>query len=894
MVSTKNKRAALVLLTALATTMMGTIVLVQAATNLVPNPSFENNTGIPTSLDLLILAQPWTMVNSCDYYHTLATAASSVSVPGNTFGNQLPRTGLAYGGFIARSPIPYREYLQIQLSSPLVQGQTYQVSFYVSLAELSKVAVDKIGAFLSTTPAGPVTSAGNLPYVPQIENPTGNYITDKAGWTLITGTYVSMSGGEEYLIIGNFYDNASTTTVTAVGGSLQTVYYYIDDVSVTLAALPCTLLETCEADLGDAPDSTNHIGTTMSTYAIGAFPTVYDPNLAGNAPQGPLHRFASAFAYLGANVTFEGEADLGLDADGVTNLVPSASPPTFDHDLGDDGVTSAVLPNCGLTLLPFSATNVLTVPATAYINVWFDWNRDGDWDDIPRCAVAPNIDAIAAEWAVQNHAVTLSPGFNPSLTTPIFRSINPPPGNPVWMRITLTDVPIHEGAHGGPFPNPSDQGKGGSGPVVGYDYGETEDYLLPGIISPVTCDPAIRTTITPDPVRPGTQQVTTIHVMNIGSASCDGGASGQTRVTTMLPPGSSLVSTSPPEWHCEGSPLVTCDYELPLAGNGGAATLTLTTSVSAPPGAITQCATVSHPEDTDPDNDQSCVTSRVVNRPAVATDVAIVTVEAKAPGSASPILIPVPVRFSWSAPFSPVNGTLITSFEILPPTDARVNLVAPADVVVGSQAFKFLGWELEGAISGNRRLRIQAETDMTVVARYEPNCPFVLSPNGQAFGTSGGLGNVNVTVPKGCSWTATSSDPWITILAGESGEGNGAVSYQVSPNLTTSSRTGTLIIADQEVTITQDGLNCTFSLSYPGILIKASGQSYFVGVTAPNGCAWTVVSNDPWIIITSGSSGTGSGTVNYTVAPNTGPLRKGTATIAGKTFTVTQYGAPIR
>jgi len=240
----------------------------------------------------------------------------------------------------------------------------------------------------------------------------------------------------------------------------------------------------CKSDLGDAPDSTNHPGAPMQAYASpptqANFPTVYDPNLLGNAPLGPIHLNAKGLAWLGVDVSFEGEADQGWDQDGVTNIDPAnpANIGTPNRDNFDDGVTSVLLPDCAMTNLSFSATNGLTTSTQVYINVWFDWTRDGDWDDMPKCAVAPNIDALAPEWAVQNHVVTLNPGFNAGLVTPPFRSINPPPGKPVWMRITLTDVPISAANHGGPFPNPADLGKGGSGPVGGYPFGETEDYLL--------------------------------------------------------------------------------------------------------------------------------------------------------------------------------------------------------------------------------------------------------------------------------------------------------------------------------------------------------------------------------------------------------------------------------
>jgi hypothetical protein len=61
----------------------------------------------------------------------------------------------------------------------------------------------------------------------------------------------------------------------------------------------------------------------------------------------------------------------------------------------------------------------------------------------------------------------------------------------------------------------------------------------------------------------------------------------------------------------------------------------------------------------------------------------------------------------------------------------------------------------------------------------------------------------------------------------------------------------------------------------------------------PNGsaCAWTAGNGPAWITITAGGSGIGSGTVNYTVAANTGTTsRTGTLTIAGETFTATQAG----
>ena len=63
-----------------------------------------------------------------------------------------------------------------------------------------------------------------------------------------------------------------------------------------------------------------------------------------------------------------------------------------------------------------------------------------------------------------------------------------------------------------------------------------------------------------------------------------------------------------------------------------------------------------------------------------------------------------------------------------------------------------------------------------------------------------------------------------------------------------------------------------------------------VGGGASLGCAWTAVSQAPqWIVVTSGASGSGDGTVQFGVEPNgTGTPRSGTIVIGSQTFTVNQ------
>lgn len=200
--------------------------------NFVPNPSFENYTTCPTSMAQINLATPWITPTSGspDYFNTCGTSSFCV-VPTNFFGNQVPRTGNAYAQLVTYpSAFPLREYVQTQLLSPLVAGQTYNVSFYISLQDKSYRVSNNIGIYISVS-APSSAGSGPLPLIPQI-NET-NVINDIVNWTLISGTYTAI-GGEEYITIGNFYDDISTTTaINPSGNGAYATFYLIEDVCVT-------------------------------------------------------------------------------------------------------------------------------------------------------------------------------------------------------------------------------------------------------------------------------------------------------------------------------------------------------------------------------------------------------------------------------------------------------------------------------------------------------------------------------------------------------------------------------------------------------------------------------------------------------------------------------------
>jgi hypothetical protein len=254
------------------------------------------------------------------------------------------------------------------------------------------------------------------------------------------------------------------------------------------------------ADLGDAPDSSNHFGRpedadehehhdetpppgvvvppdsvmeehhhsdfnfVMYAYenVVAHFPTVFEPELGD--VQGPIHWQPRSAFWLGRDVSDEYDADIEPDEDHRTNIDPVTN--GADRDEKDDGLVAASLrlPDCAVTT--FDVVVTLKEPsARPLLNVWFDFNRDGDWGDNLTCNSNGRVLNIG-EWAVRNQRLTLKPGTNTIHTTSFAATGAPTAKQRMWMRITLSDAPAPEAGDG-------------RGPATGYRFGETEDYLLP-------------------------------------------------------------------------------------------------------------------------------------------------------------------------------------------------------------------------------------------------------------------------------------------------------------------------------------------------------------------------------------------------------------------------------
>lgn len=81
---------------------------------------------------------------------------------------------------------------------------------------------------------------------------------------------------------------------------------------------------------------------------------------------------------------------------------------------------------------------------------------------------------------------------------------------------------------------------------------------------------------------------------------------------------------------------------------------------------------------------------------------------------------------------------------------------------------------------------------------------------------------------------------------------------------------------------------CVTSVSPASKTLISAGTSVTVTVSAPVGCGWAAVAKETWLTIPFGSFGSGNGTMEVTVAPNSEAIRSGTVAIGSKSLKIKQ------
>ncbi len=212
-----------------------------AQNNLIPNGDFEIYVDCPIWYNDLDSAYAWsnpmtnipTISGTPDFFHECANYP--VGMPSNFQGYQYAHSKWAYAGIYLKEGVganaDHREYLQTYFTSPLVAGNCYHFEMYVNLSNNCRFTTDDIAVRISNTFLSGINNQDPLLYLPSIVNLEFNTF-DTLNWTLVSGDYEA-TGGEMYLVIGNFKTDLQTSTIVYNPSSpVDYIYCYIDDVSL--------------------------------------------------------------------------------------------------------------------------------------------------------------------------------------------------------------------------------------------------------------------------------------------------------------------------------------------------------------------------------------------------------------------------------------------------------------------------------------------------------------------------------------------------------------------------------------------------------------------------------------------------------------------------------------
>jgi hypothetical protein len=241
-----NKHYAKRVLTLLAIVFYG-IGFSQAQINLIPNPSFEGNTGIPLSYSEFNKCNDWySVIGTPDYLSNFSpiiynTFSCSVNSFDNATGKQIPRNGNFMSGIFLRTintqtpnNFPFIHYFEMignELNTNLNKNHIYDFTLNYSFAEVSDYITNELSILFTDTQY--VINNLNVfsqnswdNYLnnvkPQVKNDTAFFLNqDTLNWQTLNKCFIA-EGNEKYLTIGHFKD-AKKSKILSVDILMQSV-----------------------------------------------------------------------------------------------------------------------------------------------------------------------------------------------------------------------------------------------------------------------------------------------------------------------------------------------------------------------------------------------------------------------------------------------------------------------------------------------------------------------------------------------------------------------------------------------------------------------------------------------------------------------------------------------
>jgi uncharacterized protein (TIGR03437 family) len=189
-----------------------------------------------------------------------------------------------------------------------------------------------------------------------------------------------------------------------------------------------------------------------------------------------------------------------------------------------------------------------------------------------------------------------------------------------------------------------------------------------------------------------------------------------------------------------------------------------------------------------------------------------------------------------------------------------------------------------------------SSTVFTVTQDAYP-CTYTFNPVNQAVQPDGG--NFTLGVVTACTWSASTTTPWIALNAGMNGTGNGTLSYTIQPNNVVASRVGSIRVNNQDYSVTQFGTGCNYTVTPTQANYTSKAAAGTLMLQTDSSCPWSIDSPPAWINNfaingTPGMTASGGATITYNVDANTSSLsRSGTVTVGNQQINITQTGVGI-
>lgn len=193
-----------------------------------------------------------------------------------------------------------------------------------------------------------------------------------------------------------------------------------------------------------------------------------------------------------------------------------------------------------------------------------------------------------------------------------------------------------------------------------------------------------------------------------------------------------------------------------------------------------------------------------------------------------------------------------------------------------------------GALLGAAACGGSATTSTSVTGPSDGRCRAAVANSTSSFGPTGGTGTLSITVARECAWSVASQAGWVELTSEGRGQGDGQITYRVRENVDPATRQGTLVAAEQQVSVTQQAAPCRFAVAADAAgPLPADGGQFSIGIRTHSACGWTA-SSDVAFASLAPASGRGDGAVRATVAANPGAERSIDLTVAGERLSVTQ------